>query len=241
MKLNAREVVRRLNKVKTKERAEAAVWYFKTGEGQYGRGDVFVGVTVPEQRKIARDFGELSFVELDKLLKNKVHECRLTALFILVGKYKGADKKTRDKIARFYLSHRRCVNNWDLVDSSASYILGENLVDKNKSVLYKLARSKNIWDRRIAIIATHSFIRHNDLDDAFAIATLLMKDKHDLIHKAVGWTLRETGKRSLKKLEKFLKLNAGQMPRTMLRYSTEKFSHAKRNFYLKSKTQSRPF
>lgn len=232
MKLTAGEVVKRLNKVKTRERAEAAAWYFKTGEGQYGHGDVFIGVTVPEQRKIARDFGELSLDELDKLLKNKIHECRLTALFILVGKYKSADKKMHDKIAKFYLNHKQYINNWDLVDSSACHILGKNLVDKNRRVLYKLVKSKNIWDRRIAIISTHSFIRRDDFIDAFAIATLLLKDKHDLIHKAVGWTLREVGKRSSKKLEDFLKLNASQMPRTMLRYAIERLSPAQRQFYL---------
>ena len=230
--MNANFVIKELKKLGTTERAKAAVWYFKTGEGQYGHGDVFFGVTVPDQRKIAKKYAKLSLDEIGNLLQNKVHECRLTALLVLVQKYKKADKKERNNISNFYIKNIDRINNWDLVDSSASNILGVHLLHKNKTILYKFARSENLWHRRIAIISTLAFIYENKYTDTLKISELLLKDKHDLIHKAVGWSLREIGKRSLSEEEKFLNKYASMMPRTMLRYAIEKFPEKKRREYL---------
>ncbi|KKR46568.1 MAG: alkylation repair enzyme superfamily protein [Parcubacteria group bacterium GW2011_GWB1_40_14] len=234
--LTANSVIKDLKRKGTAKRAKASAWFFKTGKGDYGYGDVFFGVTVPEQRKIAKRYSVLPLSEISKLLKNKVHECRLTALFILVGQYKRADAKGKARIAKFYIVNRKYVNNWDLVDSSAGYILGDYLLNNppagGKSILYKFARSKNLWERRIAIITTQGFIRNNAYADTLKIAKILLNDKHDLIHKAVGWMLREVGNRSLATEEKFLKKYAFRMPRTMLRYAIEKFPEKKRKTYL---------
>ncbi|NIT03658.1 DNA alkylation repair protein [Candidatus Saccharibacteria bacterium] len=231
----ARSVIKELKRLGNPKKAKASAWFFKTGKGQYGEGDVFAGVTVPEQRKVAKQFKELPLKEIAKLLENKIHECRLTALFILVGKYNKADGKEKERLAKFYLSHLQYVNNWDLVDSSASYILGDYLQDKDKSILYKLARSANLWERRVAIIATAAFIKEGRYRDTLKIAKNLLKDEHDLIHKAVGWMLREVGNKSRSTEEKFLDKHASSMPRTMLRYAIEKFPKEKRAEYL-SKT-----
>ena len=236
--LTANSVVKELKKLGSPKKAKASAWFFKTGEGHYGHGDVFFGVTVPEQRKIAKKYADLPdfpIGEIGKLLKSKVHECRLTALLILVMRYKAADKKTKERIAKFYLSNAKRVNNWDLVDSSAPYIPGPYLLDKNsknRRVLYKLAKSENLWERRIAVLATYAFIQKGEYADTLKIAEVLLKDKHDLIHKATGWMLREAGKMSLPTEEKFLKKYAAAMPRTMLRYAIEKFPEKKRKFYL---------
>ncbi|KKR09718.1 MAG: alkylation repair enzyme superfamily protein [Candidatus Woesebacteria bacterium GW2011_GWA1_39_21] len=170
-------------------------------------------------KKNSKKYAKLSLNEIGKLLQNKVHECRLTALFILVQKYKKADEKEQNNIANFYIKNIDRVNNWDIVDSSASNILGVNLLHKNKAILYRFARSENLWHRRIAIISTLAFIYENKYTDTLKISKLLLKDKHDLIHKAVGWSLREVGKRSLNEEEKFLNKYAIIMPRTMLRYA----------------------
>ena len=230
--ISARGVVAELEALAAPAKAKAAAWFFKTGEGQYGHGDAFLGVTVPEQRRIAKRFAALPQGELRTLLRSPVHECRLTALLILVRQYERGDASLRARIARFYLAHRARVNNWDLVDSSAPYILGRHLLDKDRAVLYRLARSRRLWDRRIAIIATAAFIRAGDYRDTLAIAKLLLADPHDLIHKAVGWMLREVGNRSLATEERFLKAHAARMPRTMLRYAIEKFHETKRAAYL---------
>lgn len=222
-------VERDLKRLGTKERAKASAWFFKTGLGQYGYGDVFVGVAVPDQRHIAVRYRELPLSEIEKLLKNKIHECRLTALIILVRKYEDGDKLERREIVKFYRAHTECINNWDLVDSSARYIIGEYLSDKkDRKILYTLARSKNIWERRIAVVATHAFIMRGDLVDAYKISEILLGDKHDLIHKAVGWTLREVGKRSPDSLRSFIKTHIPIMPRTALRYAIECFSVSER-------------
>lgn len=229
----AQNVEQALKKLGSKKKAEASAWFFKTGIGQYGYGDVFIGVTVPEQRKVVREYRDLPFPEMTKLLESKYHECRLTALLILVHQYKMGNEKTREKIAKFYLKHTRYINNWDLVDLSASYILGEYLFDKDRTILYKLATSKNIWERRIAIITTHMFIRKGELKDTFAVAELLLSDTHDLIHKAVGWMLREVGKRvSQAALVSFLEVHTPQMPRTTLRYAIEHFPETTRKKFL---------
>jgi len=231
-KPTALAVSRHLKKYSSAARARASAWYFKTRPGQYGHGDVFIGVNVPDQRKVARDFADLPLSEIDKLLQSKTHEHRLTGLFILVAQYKAADPKFKKELAKFYLAHKHRINNWDLVDSSASYVLGHHLLGASRAVLYRLARSKNLWDRRIAIIATAAFIREGEYGDTLNIAEILLHDTHDLIHKAVGWMLREVGNRSLAAEERFLRKHAATMPRTMLRYAIEKFPEYKRKVYL---------
>lgn len=229
----AQKVEQSLKKHGSKKKAETSTWFFKTGKGQYGYGDVFLGVTVPEQRKIAKQYFELPFTEVTKLLKSKYHECRLTALLILVHQYKSGNEKTKEKIAKFYLKHTKYINNWDLVDLSASYILGDYLFDKDRNVLYKLAQSKNIWEKRIAIVSTHYFIRKGEVFDTLKLAEILLIDTHDLIHKAVGWMLREVGKRvSRPVLVSFINLHIKEMPRTALRYAIEHFSKEERRAFL---------
>lgn len=221
-----------LQKLADPEKAEILSRFFKTGKGQYGEGDVFLGIPVPEQRRIARKYAGLSLGDIHGLLSSKTHEHRLVALLILVDKYNKADADGREKIIDFYLKHTRQINNWDLVDLSAGNIMGDYLLDKDRAILYRLAGSAQLWERRIAIMSTFAFIRNNDFKDTLSISKLLLKDKHDLIHKAVGWMLREVGKRNLKTEEEFLKGHFRQMPRTMLRYAIERFDEKKRKFYL---------
>lgn len=223
-----------LRKIANPEKAKILQRFFKTGKGDYGEGDLFLGVTVPESRKIAIEFKALSLEEISRLLKSKIHEERLIALLILVYNFQ-RDEKKRDEIYSFYIKNKININNWDLVDLSADKIVGAHLFKKDKSILYELAVSENFWDRRIAIISTFYFIKNNKFDDTLKIAKILLNDKHDLIQKAVGWMLREIGKRDIKKLEKYLKENYKFMPRTMLRYSIEKFDEAKRKKYLQNK------
>lgn len=231
--LIAGEVAAALDKLGTREKAASSARFFKTGEGQYGHGDVFVGVPVPAQRRVARVFRELPLAEAAKLLKSRVHEHRLTALLILVEQYKKGDDTARAKLVKLYLARTKRVNNWDLVDMSAPNILGRYLLDKNRGVLYQLAKSENLWERRIAIVATLAFIGNGESADTFAIAELLLSDTHDLIHKATGWMLREVGKRvSRPALAKFITLHKAAMPRTMLRYAIEHFSPAERGAFL---------
>lgn len=234
---NLVKLKKELKKFSSAKKTKASQWFFKTGKGQYGEGDVFWGIKVPDQRKVSRKFAGLSLQDIHKLLQSKVHEHRLTALFILVLQYKKADKKTKQKIYDFYLKSTRNINNWDLVDSSASYIVGNYLLDKPRNILYRLAKSKSLWERRISIIATAEFINHNQFEDTLKIAQLLLKDRHDLIHKAVGWMLREVGKRDLNTELRFLDQHYNAMPRTMLRYAIEKFSETKRKHYLKNRIQ----
>ena len=215
------------------EKAKLLSRYFKTGPGEYGEGDVFLGVVVPEQRKIAQKFKELSLIELQGLLESKIHEERLTALLILVEQYEKAENKKKEELVHFYLRNTRNVNNWDLVDSSAHKILGDFLLEGDKAILLKLAGSKDLWERRIAVISTFTFINQNKFDYSLKIAEMLLFDTKDLIHKAVGWMLREVGKKDLKAEEEFLQKHYRQMPRTMLRYAIEKFPEEKRELYLK--------
>ena len=225
----------KIKRVSNKKHAEAMLWFFKTGKGEYGEGDIFAGIKVPVQRKIAKEFLNLSFTELKELLKSKVHEERLIAPLILVEKYEKGEKKENDKIFRFYIDNRKGINNWDLVDLSAPKIIGHYLLNKDKKLLYDLEKSENLWDRRIAILATYSFIKSGNFDDALRISDLLLNDKHDLIHKAVGWMLREVGKKNLAVEEIFLQQRYNKMPRTMLRYAIEKFPETKRKKYLEGK------
>ncbi|MFH1289741.1 MAG: DNA alkylation repair protein [Patescibacteria group bacterium] len=206
--------------------------FFKTGKGEYGEGDIFLGVVVPEQRKISKKYENLSLPDLQKLLSSKIHEYRFIALCILVLKYKKVTEVEKEKIVDFYLKNTKNINNWDLVDSSAHCILGNYLLEKDKSILYKLAKSRNLWERRIAIISSFEFIKNNKFKDTLNLSEILLFDEHDLIHKAAGWMLREVGKRDLKVEEKFLKKHYKKMPRTMLRYAIEKFNKEKRDFYL---------
>jgi 3-methyladenine DNA glycosylase AlkD len=210
-------------------------WFFKTGKGEYGEGDIFVGLKVPTQRKLAGEFRDLSLTDLKVLLNSTVHEERLISLFILVDKYGRGDEKEKETIFSFYLKNRRGINNWDLVDLSAPKIIGKHLLKKDKSLLFKFALSKNLWERRIAVLSTYEFIRNNDFAVTLQLSDILLQDKHDLIHKAVGWMLREIGKRDLETEENFLKLSYKKMPRTMLRYAIEKFPETKRKKYLQGK------
>tara|TARA_Y100000310_G_scaffold344506_1_gene457629 strand:+ start:4522 stop:5214 length:693 start_codon:yes stop_codon:yes gene_type:complete len=211
------------------KRKEALQRFFKTGPDQYGEGDIFLGITVPDQRKVAKKYKDLPLNQTEELLQSKIHEHRLTALLILIQKY----KENREEIVNLYLKNTKRINNWDLVDLSAHKILGDYLLNKEKTILYRLAKSNNLWERRIAIIATASFINNNQFQDTLEISKILLNDKQDLIHKAVGWMLREVGKRDQNLEEEFLKQHHKQMPRTMLRYSIERFSEEKRKFYMK--------
>ena len=228
-----------LRKLANPKKANILQSFFKTGKGEYGEGDVFLGITVPEQRKVAVRYnlpagkaGTLDFRNIQKLLNSKIHEERLVALLILVEQYKKVDEANKNKIFDFYLKNTKRINNWDLVDLSAPKIVGRHLLDKDRSILYKFARSANLWERRIAILATFWFINKLQFSDALKIGEILIKDKDDLIHKAVGWMLREIGKRNQKVEEDFLKKFYKIMPRTMLRYAIERFSEDKRKFFL---------
>ncbi len=207
--------------------------FFKTGKGEYGEGDVFIGLTVPEQRSVAKKYLDADRVTIRSLLESKIHEHRLTGLLILVQQFQNAVEAERKRIVAFYLKHKNRVNNWDLVDLSAHKILGEFLVGKDRQILYKLAKSKVLWDRRIAVVACFAFINRGDFQDILKLAKLLLEDYHDLMHKAVGWALREIGKKELKSLLKFLDKHHKVMPRTMLRYSIERLSEKKRKHYMK--------
>ncbi len=224
-----------LEKLKDPKRAESSQWYCKTGKGEYGEGDVFLGVSLPLQRQTARKYKDLDLSDLQQLSGSRIHEHRQVALIILVAQFKKAVQKSKGQMVNFYLKNTKSINNWDLVDGSAPHILGEWLLGKDRSILYKLAKSDNLWERRISIMATFAFIKNNQFEDTFKIAEILLGDKHDLIHKAVGWMLKEVGKRDLTAEEKFLQKHYRQMPRTMLRYAIEKFPEKKRKFYLGKK------
>ncbi len=232
MAMTARAVIKELKHYGAPEKARANARFFKTGKGQYGHGDVFLGVTVPKQKVIAKKFCDLPRHEIDALLQNSFHEARLAALLILVDQYKRVTGMERQRIVRFYLRRTKCVNNLDLVDSSAPQILGDWLLERDRALLDRLARSSCLWERRIAIVATQAFIRMGECADTFRLAKKLMRDEHDLIHKAVGWMLREVGKKDHVALETFLSKHASRMPRTMLRYAMEKFSKRKRAAFL---------
>lgn len=215
------------------ERALQSAYYFKTGPGEYGEGDVFLGVNLPNQRKIAKKYEQLSLSEVEKLLKSKIHEERLTASIILVAQYKKGSDKLREQIYNFYLANTLYINNWDIIDSSAPQIVGAWLVDKDRSVLLKLAKSDSIWERRIAMLSTFAFIQNGECDWTFEIADILLHDEQDLIQKATGWLLREVGKRvSQDAEEEFLRTRYKTMPRTTLRYAIERFDEPKRKAYL---------
>ncbi|HET8907635.1 MAG TPA: DNA alkylation repair protein, partial [Ktedonobacterales bacterium] len=226
--MNAEDVRSALHQLADPLRAKNSAWFFKTGPGQYGEGDQFIGVTVPAQRKLASAYIELPLPDVLELLRSAIHEHRLTALFILVYQYRKGDQDTKKHLASFYHNNRAYVNNWDLVDSSAPYILGDYIKTHSPNVLFRLAAAKSIWDRRIAIISTFAFIRDGQFDLTLKIAEMLLNDKEDLIHKATGWALREVGKKDHQALTIFLDQHAGSMPRTALRYAIERFSPEER-------------
>lgn len=218
-----------LKKLSSPKKAEASSWFFKTGKGQYGEGDVFIGVTVPEQRAIAKKYKDLKLLDLQKLISSPIHEERLTALIILVDKFKKNKGVERENLFKFYIINLKYINNWDLVDSSAHKIIGEFLLDKKITLLLALAKSQSIWERRIAIISTFAFLPKKDSKPTYAVCDLLLSDREDLIQKAVGWALRECGKRvSEKELEEYVKVNYKKMGRTALRYAIERFEAKKR-------------
>jgi 3-methyladenine DNA glycosylase AlkD len=214
--------------------------FFKTGKGEYGEGDIFLGIKVPIQRKVAAKFYGLSSKDIEKLLESKIHEHRMTALFILIKKYEKGGEQKKKIIFNFYLKNIKNINNWDLVDLSAPKIVGDYLMRKKEGdtmscrLLYKLAKSNNLWKKRVAIISTWTFIKNNEFNETLKISKILIADKHDLIHKAVGWMLREVGKKDQKTEKGFLKKYYLKMPRTMLRYAIERFDENKRKFYLKN-------
>ena len=225
------EIKKELDSKANKEKSLIYARFFKTNKGQYGEGDIFIGLTVPEQRNLAKKYIDLNFKDLEQLLSNKIHEYRLTGLLILVYKYQKNDNKK--EIFDFYLKNIHASNNWDLVDCISDKIIGKYLIDKDKKLLYDFANSNNLWKKRISIVSTYTFIKNDSFEDTLKISEILLNDKHDLIHKAVGWMLRELGKRNQILLEKFLERHRKEMPRAMLRYSIEKFSEEKRKYYMK--------
>jgi len=228
--MKASEEIRELA---SKKIAKHSLRFFKTGKGEYGYGDIFLGVRAPEIRSIAKKHIDISIADMKNLIKSKYHEERFLGLIILVNKYSKSNNEIRNQLYKIYVSSFKYINSWDLVDVTCSHVIGKHLMDKDRSILYTWAKSEDLWTKRIAIVSTHCFIRKNDLQDTFKIAEILLNDNHDLIHKAVGWMLREAGKRDLEKEEIFLKKHYNTMPRTMLRYAIERFPEAKRQRYLK--------
>ncbi len=234
--ISSTSVINKLKKIASKEKRVILQRFFKTGVGQYGEGDLFLGVTVPQQRALAKEFIQLPLNEVEKMLASKYHEVRLTGLLILVLKYQKAElEKEKKAIFDFYIKHLLAVNNWDLVDVTTPNIVGDYLFKKPKNILYKLAKSKNLWQRRVSMLASFAFIKNHDFVDALKLAKIHLKDGHDLMHKAVGWMLREIGKRNVNVLRKFLDDNISNLARTTLRYAIEHFSEQERKKYLQLK------
>lgn len=230
-----KELLKDLNKFANPVKAKVLARFFKTGKGGYGEGDKFLGIMVPQQRVVVKKYyKEVNIIDIQKLLDSQIHEHRLTGVLLLVAKYKKANALEKENIYSFYLKNLKLgnINNWDLVDLSAPNIVGDYLFDKDRSVLYHLANSSKLWERRVSVLATFFFIRQKDFTDALKIYKILLKDKHDLIHKAVGWMLRESGKRDKKVLIKFLDKFCAKMPRVTLRYSIEKLEENERQKYL---------
>jgi len=228
----AETIKKELKKIADKDKAKQLAGFFKTGKGQYGEGDIFIGITVPDQRKTAKLFSETELPEIEKLLDDPIHECRLTALLILIQKYSKADDTEKKEITDFYLGKTSRINNWDLVDLSAHQIIGNYYYSKNREILYRLVKSSNLWEQRIAVVSTYYFIKRNDFKEIVAFSEMLLDHKHDLIHKATGWMLREAGKMDVSTLRKFLDKHHKVMPRTMLRYSIEKLDKTEREKYM---------
>jgi len=228
-----KQIMERLMEQSDRDIAAHSKRFFKTGKGEYGEGDRFLGIRVPVLRKFVKEFREISLEETTELLKSPFHEARLLALLILVAKYVSANVNAeQEAVYRVYLGNTEFINNWDLVDCSAEHVVGAHLFLRDRKPIYRLVRSKSLWERRIGIISTFHFIKKKDFPDTLECARLLLNDKEDLIYKAVGWMLREVGKRDLNAEEKFLARYYKQMPRTMLRYAIERFPEKKRLAYL---------
>jgi 3-methyladenine DNA glycosylase AlkD len=228
------DVISTIQSYANPNKAKVLQRFFKTGEGEYGEGDIFLGIIVPIQRKIAKQFTPLTLNDVKSLLKNQIHEYRLVALLILIEQFKKGNEEKKKAIFDLYTTHTSFINNWDLVDLSSPNIVGEYLFNKDYTTLYAFAKSSSLWKKRIAMLASFTDIKKGRYDRAFILAEILVNDPHDLIQKAVGWMLREMGKRGgLKEEEQFLKKYAKIMPRTMLRYAIERFSEEKRQYYLK--------
>jgi 3-methyladenine DNA glycosylase AlkD len=232
MPMTAQKIQQRLRRFATKEKAAVLQRFFKTGPGQYGEGDKFLGVVVPDIRQVVKEYRDSPLAEVVKLMRSPWHEERVCALLILVDKFEQSDEALRKRIYSLYLENTRYINNWDLVDLSAPKIVGPYLDGGSRALLYRLVRSKSLWERRIAILATFPYIRKGDFADALSISEKLLADDEDLMHKAVGWMLREVGKKDVTVLEGFLKKHHRKMPRTAFRYAIERFPEAKRKKYL---------
>jgi 3-methyladenine DNA glycosylase AlkD len=233
--MTTKEIKQRLEELGDPVRADSLRRFFKTGPGEYGEGDIFLGIRVPVLRKLAKEYQAIRIDEARELLASPVHEVRLLALLILIGKYKTGSEATKEALYELYMRNLQFINNWDLVDVSAEHIIGDFLVDKSKKPIYRLARSRILWERRIAIMATFHFVKRGRFTDTLKISKTLLGDQEDLIQKAVGWMLREVGKRDMSTEESFLKEHYQDMPRTMLRYAIERFPEPKREKYLKGK------
>lgn len=228
-----RDIRKKLQQLGSEEKAKVLQRFFKTGPGEYGEGDVFIGVRVPNLRKLVKEYQDITIKEVMQLLKSSIHEERLFALLILVSKYSKGNETLKKRIYELYLQNTKFINSWDLVDGSAQHIVGAFLMDKSKEPIYRLAKSNSLWERRIAILSTLYFIKHDNYSETLKISKILLTDEQDLIHKAVGWMLREIGKRHISTEEMFLKKYYKRMPRTMLRYAIEKFPESKRKKYLR--------
>lgn len=227
-----KKIIEDINSFADSNKARILSRFFKTGKGEYGEGDIFIGVSIPQLRSIAKTNRDIDLSIVKELLKRKEHEIRMCALLILTYKYKKESEDGKQDIFELYINNTKYINNWDLVDVTAPNIVGEFLKDKDRSILYTLAKSNNLWERRISIISTFTFIRNNDLNDTLNISTILLQDPHDLIHKAVGWMLREVYKRDKDIIIEFLDKNIDVMPRVMLRYAIEKMGKEERDLYL---------
>lgn len=233
MKQLTKTITNRLQALSDAEKREIFPKFFKAGKGEYGEGDRFLGVTVPNIRAIAKLHKDISIEEIRELLQSEWHEVRLCALIIMVEKSKKKDEVLRKELFNLYLSQTKRINNWDLVDLSCRFIIGEYLLDKSRDILYQLAQSSLLWDNRIAIVSTYAFIRKGQLEDTYALSDLMMQHPHDLMHKAIGWMLREAGKRNPERLYDYVMSHRADMPRTMLRYAIEKFSPKERAILMK--------
>lgn len=233
MKQITKTITSELQALSNTEKREIFPKFFKAGKGEYGEGDRFLGVTVPNIRAIAKLHKDISIEEIRDLIQSEWHEVRLCALIIMVEKSKKKDEALRQQLFELYLSQTDRINNWDLVDLSCRFIIGEYLLDKSRDILYQLAQSPLLWDNRIAIVSTYAFIRKGQLEDTYALSDLMMHHPHDLMHKAIGWMLREAGKRDSERLYDYVMSHRADMPRTMLRYAIEKFSPTERSILMK--------
>lgn len=231
--MTVKNIQRKLQRLGSRKTANVLRSFFKTGPGEYGEGDVFIGVRVPELKKLVKEYPDITIKEVMQLLSSTIHEERFFALLMLVSKFSKGNETVKKRIYELYLQHTKFINSWDLVDGSAHQIVGAFLMDKSKEPVYRLAKSNSLWERRIAILSTFHFIKHDNYSETLKISKILLTDDQDLIHKAVGWMLREIGKRHILTEEIFLKKYYKRMPRTMLRYAIEKFPESKRQKYLR--------